>query len=121
MNRIAVVGAIGVGKSVLAQRLGALLRMRVYDFDDVYWRRDRERLPEPEWESLLQRILGGERWILDGFPLSVTLEPLDRADTILFLDLPRRTSIISVVRRQLALVWRSRNTASERPRMFNAL
>lgn len=121
MDRVAVVGSIGVGKSVLAQRLGALLDVRVYDFDDVYWRRDRERLPEDEWAALLGKILGMQRWILDGFPLSVTKEPLDRADTVIFLDLPRRTSVFSVLRRELARVSRSRTRSPERARMFNAL
>jgi adenylate kinase family enzyme len=121
MDRVAVVGSIGVGKSVLAQRLGALLQVRVYDFDDLYWRRDRERLPADEWAALLGKILGERRWILDGFPLSVTVEPLDRADTVLFLDLPRWTSIFSVVRRELTRRSRSRNRSQERARMFNAL
>jgi adenylate kinase family enzyme len=96
-----------------------LLQVRVYDFDDLYWRRDRERLPEDEWAALLGKILGEQRWILDGFPLSVTEEPLERADTVLFLDLPRRTSIFSVVRRELARRSRSSNGSAERARMFN--
>ena len=121
MDRVAVVGPIGVGKSVLAQRLGTLLQVRVYDFDDLYWRRDRERLPEDEWAALLDKILGEQRWILDGFPLSVSEEPLERADTVLFLDLPRRTSIFSVVRRELTRRSRSRNGSAQRARMFNAL
>jgi len=121
MDRVAVVGPIGVGKSVLAQRLGTLLQVRVYDFDDLYWRRDRERLPEDEWAALLGKILGEQRWILDGFPLSVSEEPLERADTVLFLDLPRRTSIFSVVRRELTHRSRSRNGSAQRARMFNAL
>lgn len=121
MNRIAVVGAIGVGKSVLAQRLGTLLHVRVYDFDELYWRRGRERLQESEWESLLRGILGERRWICDGFPLSVTAEPLELADTVIFLDLPRWTSIVSVFRREVARRLPSRNRSSKRTRMFNAL
>lgn len=112
MNRIAVVGAIGVGKSVLAHRLGTLLHVSVYDFDELYWRRDRERLPESEWESLLRGILGERRWICDGFPLSVTAEPLELADTVIFLDLPRWTSIVSVFRREVARRLHSRNRSS---------
>jgi adenylate kinase family enzyme len=122
MDRIAVVGAIGVGKSVLAQRLGLLLGLPVYDFDAIYWRRDRERLPEAEWESLLRKILGQGRWILDGFPLSVTREPIEHANTVLFLDLPRRTSTVSVIRRRLTrMSYRRHGTSAESRRMFNAL
>ena len=37
MQRIAIIGNAGGGKSVLARKLGELLNCPVYPFDDLQW------------------------------------------------------------------------------------
>jgi adenylate kinase family enzyme len=101
MRRIAIVGATAVGKSTLAERLGRLLDLPTYHLDSLFWRPGWVPTPEHEWEQLLRRLVAGDRWIIDGgFTTSMRMR-FEGADTIIFVDLPRRVSFASVFRRRL--------------------
>lgn len=101
MRRIAIVGATAVGKSTLAERLARLLDLPAYHLDSLFWRPGWLPTPEDEWDELLHRLVAGERWIIDGgFTQSMRMR-FEAADTLIFLDLPRRVSFASVFRRRL--------------------
>jgi len=101
MRRIAIVGPTGVGKSTLAERLGALLDLPAYHLDALYWRPGWVPTPEEEWERLLRGLVARERWIIDGGFTKTMRMRFEAADTLIFLDLPRRVSFASVVWRRL--------------------
>jgi len=101
MRRIAIVGATAVGKSTLAERLATRLDLPAYYLDSLFWRPGWLPTPEQEWEQLLRQLVAGERWIIDGgFTASMRMR-FEAADTLIFLDLPRRVSFTSVIRRRL--------------------
>jgi adenylate kinase family enzyme len=62
--------------------------------------------PKDEWDRRVREMIAGERWILDGNYGRTVDVRFAAADTIVFLDFPRRISIPRVVRR--AIVYRGR-------------
>lgn len=106
MRRIAIVGPMAVGKSTLAIRLGELLELPTHHLDALYWRPGWEPTPADEWDALLERIVAGDEWIIDGgFTQSMPMR-FEAADTLIYVDLPRRVSFASLVKRRLSHSFR---------------
>ena len=86
MNRIAIVGCSGGGKSTLARALGAALGTPVVHLDALFWKPGWvESDPEP-FRAAVEAALAGERWVSDGNFTSVADISLARADTIVWID-----------------------------------
>lgn len=100
MRRIAVLGCGGAGKTTLARELGARLGIEVVH-GDFLGRVGDVRAQGDEWRRLEQGVLARDEWILDAMRLSSLDARLARADTAIFLDLPRRTCLASILLRRL--------------------
>lgn len=104
MQRIAVIGCGGSGKTTLSHELGELLALPVVHIDSHYWRLVNglrvESTPE-EWAACHRELVATERWVMDGMKLGVLAERLRRADTAVFLDLPTHTCLIGIARRRI--------------------
>ncbi|OIJ64425.1 AAA family ATPase [Streptomyces mangrovisoli] len=102
MERILVVGVTGAGKSTLARAVGERLGVPFHEMDALYY-------TGPDWAvnatiaEDVGRIAAGPRWIIDslGYP-EVRDQLWDRADTVIWLDYPRRVVMPRVLRRSLA-------------------
>jgi adenylate kinase family enzyme len=88
VNRIAVIGAGGAGKSHLARTLGQRLDLPVIHLDAHYWGPGWRPLPAADWAARQRELVSGDRWVADGTYASTLAVRLERADTIVFLDLP---------------------------------
>ena len=108
-QRIALVGCIGAGKSTLARTLGELLGLEVFHLDRMWWQGGGYRIVgkrtveahamDPESFLRLQEGLVVQyQWIIDGGRADLNVR-LERADTVIFLDLPRRTCMWRIVKR----------------------
>src|SRR6188474_2891382 len=100
MRRVAVIGCGGAGKTTLARELGRRLDLPVLHVDGHYWRGAGARRGD-DWAEIHGQLIAGDRWILDGMKPGLLAERLARADTAVFLDLPRRTCLRGVVSRRL--------------------
>lgn len=99
MERVAVVGSGGAGKSMLARQIGAILLLPVIHLDHCYWSPGWVPMPDDEWVAHQRELLSGDRWVVDGnYDATIALRA-ELADTIVFLDLPRRVCITRAVRR----------------------
>jgi adenylate kinase family enzyme len=99
MQRVAIVGSGGAGKSMLARQVGAIAGLPVIHLDHHFWRPGWVPTPDDVWVERQRELLAGDRWVVDG-NYSATLElRAERADTAVFLDLPRRVCVARAIRR----------------------
>lgn len=109
-QRIVVHGCSGSGKSTLARRLGAALELPVIELDALFHRAGWEATPDEEFRTAVRGALdAAERshggWIADGnYDSSLLGLVRDRASTVLWFDLPRRTVMRRIVGRTLRRV-----------------
>jgi adenylate kinase family enzyme len=110
MQRVAVIGAGGAGKSELARALSARTGLPLVYLDVLYWRPGWTPPPDDEFRAALEAAVAEERWILDGnFLRDDADDPrFTRADTVVFLDLPRTTCIRRAIWRAFRVRRRSR-------------
>ncbi|MFN3233076.1 MAG: hypothetical protein ACE363_13105 [Alphaproteobacteria bacterium] len=89
MNRIAIIGNIGGGKTTSARRLPEALSLPLYELDQVLyspWLRD---TPRDEIMRRFRLILDTDQWIVEGVSETATLEMImEAADTVVMIDLP---------------------------------
>ena len=97
MRRILVFGCSGAGKSTLTEKLGDRLGLPVTHLDRLYWRPGWTVAPEEEFFAAQAKVAAGDAWVIDGTYSSSMHLRLPRADTVVFLDLPRRTSLRRVL------------------------
>jgi adenylate kinase family enzyme len=119
MRRIAVLGCAGSGKTTLSRALGARLGLPVIHVDTLYWRTGPES--GSEWPPLHEELIAGDAWVFDGMKPGVLAERLARADTAIFLDLPRWACYRGVAERRLTLRGRSLPEAGAFDRIERAL
>jgi len=104
MDRIAVVGCGGSGKTVLARGLGDALRLPVTHLDAVYYDAARNPTPMDTFAAIQRGLVAADRWVIEGNYASTLPIRLARADTVVFLDLPARTCLWGIAQRR----WRYR-------------
>lgn len=103
MERVSVVGNSGSGKSRLAGRLAEILGGPHVELDAIHHLAGWEPIDPGEFLAQVAAVAATERWVIDGNYRSVVVDgPVwERADTIVWLDLPRRTVMVQVTCRTL--------------------
>ena len=101
MDRIAIIGCGGSGKSHLARELGASLGITPVHLDTLYYDKDWNPLPKDEFTALQRDLVSAPRWVIDGNYASTLPIRLAAADTVIFLDLPARICLWGIAQRRL--------------------
>lgn len=104
MQRVAIVGAGGAGKTVLANQLSVVLDLPVTHLDALRYTSTWQPVPEDEFVAAQRVVTATDRWIIDGNSLASISTRFAAADTIVFLDMPARVCLRGVLRRR----WRYR-------------
>ena len=112
MRRVSVVGTSGAGKSTLGRSLADALGGEFLELDSVNHQADWVPLPTEEFRRRVALVVAGERWVIDGNYSKIRDLVWARADTVVWLDLPRRT----VMRR---VTWRSVRRMALRTELWN--
>lgn len=99
MRRIVVVGCSGAGKSRLSKELGRRLGIPVVHLDAAFWQPGWVESPDGAWEAKVATLLEGEAWVCDGNYVRTLPQRAARADTVVHLDLPRRTCLRGIATR----------------------
>ena len=101
MNRIAIMGCGGSGKSHLARSLGAALGITPVHLDGLYYDADWKPLDKDKFADLQRDRVTAPRWIIDGNYASSLPIRLQAADTVIFLDLPGWACLWGILQRRL--------------------
>jgi adenylate kinase family enzyme len=107
-----VVGNSGSGKSTLARELAARLGVPYLELDGVFHQPGWEPLPKDEFQRLVAAQASDDGWVIDGNYSAVRPIVWARADTVVWLDLPKQT-----VMRQVA--WRTVRRAVTKQELWN--
>lgn len=113
MKRVVVIGSGGSGKSTFSRELGRATGLPVIHLDREFWRPGWEETPRDEWNARVAELLAGESWIMDGNFGGTREMRMQAADTIIFLDLPRRVCLYRILKRTVKYYGRSRPDMTE--------
>ncbi len=106
MQRVVVIGNSGSGKTRLASRLAARLGVPHVELDSIYHQQGWTQLPPGKYRERVAERVGGDRWVVDGNYSAVRDLVWTRADTLVWLDLPRTLVTYQIVRRSFSRVVR---------------
>ncbi|MEC5302211.1 DNA topology modulation protein [Staphylococcus shinii] len=101
MSKIIVIGSSGSGKSTLSRELSHMLEIPVYHLDKLFWKPNWVMTTKDEQFKIQNSLLDKNEWIIDGNYTGILEERLLSADTIIFLNLPRRICYYRVFKRLL--------------------
>jgi len=107
VQKVAIIGSCGAGKSTLAQQLGRALGLNVIHLDQAYWQPNWIE-PDPQtWRQQVKTLITEPTWIIDGNYSGTFDLRLPLADRVIFLDFPRWRCLGRVFKR----LWQYRGQA----------
>jgi adenylate kinase family enzyme len=101
MRRVSVVGSSGSGKTTFAAELAALLGVPHVELDAINWGPDWSPLDVDTFRTRVREATDGDGWVCDGNYSAVRPIVLERADTVVWLDLPLRVCLARVMGRTI--------------------
>jgi adenylate kinase family enzyme len=98
-HRVIVAGTSGAGKSTLAGRIGRTLGIAYTELDSLFHGPD--WVPRETFEDDVDRFIAGPEWVCEWQYSAIRPRLAERADLVIWLDLPHRTVMRQVVVRTL--------------------
>lgn len=108
MQKIMIIGGPGSGKSTLARQVGARLDLPVIHMDPFYWLPAWQQRPSDETIRLAQEAAQRPAWVFEGNNSASMAFRAERADTIVFLDMPRPLRMWRILKRTIRYYGRTR-------------
>jgi adenylate kinase family enzyme len=112
VRRVSVVGNSGSGKTTMARALAAVMGVPHLELDSVHHQPGWAELETGEFRRRVAGFVAADSWVVDGNYSKVRDLVWGRADTVAWLDPPRRR-----VMRQV--IWRSLSRAARRTELWN--
>lgn len=101
MRRVSIVGNAGSGKSMLGRALASGLSVPYTELDSIFHQPGWQPLDREEFRARVAELVRADGWVMDGNYTAVRDLVWGRADTVIWLDLPRRTVMRGVFGRTL--------------------
>lgn len=108
MRRVMIMGPPGSGKSTLARALGERTGLPIFHLDRSFWRPGWVEAPADVFRAEVERIALLAAWIIDGNYTAAVELRLERADTLVYLDVPPWRTLPRILRRTALTFGRSR-------------
>lgn len=99
MRRVAVIGCGGAGKTTVAKALAAHTGLPLVQADTIVYADGHTARPEAQWQPELNAHTDRDAWVIDAMKLSLLERRVQRADTVVFVDVPRRWCFVGVAQR----------------------
>lgn len=103
MRRVSVVGSSGAGKTTVACELARSLGAPCTELDAVHHLEDWTPIEPDEFVRQVRELTAGDAWVIDGnYGPVVRNGPVwERADTVVWLDVPKRVAMWQVSKRTI--------------------
>ena len=98
---MSVVGNSGSGKTTLAKELARRLSAPYLELDAIFHQPGWTQLPVEQFRARVTEFVTGPAWVVDGNYSAVRDLVWERADTVVWIDLPRHVVMRRLVRRTL--------------------
>ncbi|MBI2465564.1 hypothetical protein HYV64_05465 [Candidatus Shapirobacteria bacterium] len=99
-TKIAIIGNYAAGKTTFANKLGKLLKIKVYHLDEIYFRKKKDN-PDFDWDKYQTKLVGNNKWIIEGnFPRTWDIR-VGAADKVIFFNFPIWLSLFRYVYRKI--------------------
>lgn len=106
MNKVAVFGNAGGGKSTLSKCLAEITGLPLVPLDLMQYQPGGSKIPHVEFKAAHDDLLKQEQWIIDGFgSLDTVWKRLEAADTLIYLDMPVLQHYWWVTKRLIKSGW----------------
>jgi adenylate kinase family enzyme len=99
IRRVSVVGSSGSGKTTFGAQLAARLGIPHIELDAIWWGANWTHLDAETFARRVDTATAADAWVCDGNFSAVRPIVLERADTVVWLDLPLRTCLARILRR----------------------
>lgn len=86
LNRIAIIGAPGSGKTTLSQKLEKLYNLPLFNIDTIYQLPNWVMRDPKERDAMILEEADKDKWIIDGTFIDTLEYRVNRADRVIFLD-----------------------------------
>jgi adenylate kinase family enzyme len=105
-RRINVIGTSSVGKTTIAAALASRLGVAHVELDALHWEPNWKAAPDEVLRERVRLALSGDGWVVDGNYAKVRDLVWERAEAVIWLDLPLRTILVRYVTRTFRRVAR---------------
>ncbi len=112
MQRVIVMGPPGSGKSTLARQIGRQYGVPVFHLDQAYWQPGWVETPPPAFRAEVARLAALPAWVIDGNFIDTLGPRAERADTMIYLDLPTWRCMVRIIGRTVLHYGRVRPDAA---------
>ncbi len=113
MKKVLVIGSCGAGKSTFSKRLAKIIGLKLIHLDRFYHLPNWEEPTDEEWLKIVNQLVNGDEWIIDGNFGGTMDMRLNHCDTLIWLDFPRTICIWRVIKRTLKYYRRTRPDMAE--------
>jgi adenylate kinase family enzyme len=101
MQRVSLVGVSGSGKTTVGRKLATSLDLPFVELDAIFHQLGWGELPRDDFRERVGAALAAPGWVIDGNYSAVRDLIWDQADTVVWLDLPRRLVTWRVILRTI--------------------
>ncbi len=108
-RKVFVVGCSGSGKTTVARILATRFEVQLHELDFIAWDSDGALLPYDSRVSIADRLSSSNGWVAEGTYLGWTSAFMERADVIVWMDVPLRVALWRVFWRHLRAELRRDN------------
>ena len=100
MNKVAVFGKPGGGKSTFSKKLASATGLQLHQLDSIEYKQNGNKVSAEEFISAHDEVLSSNGWIVDGLGrIESFYQRLEAADTLIYIDLPYRVNYWWVTKR----------------------
>ena len=105
MQRVVVVGTSGSGKTTVAARIAREFGLYHIELDNIHWLPNWSELPDEEFRVQVMKEIMRDEWVADGNYKVVRDDLWNKADTLVWLDLPFRIVFWRILKRTIRRIW----------------